>query len=66
MLLRVIHPNLSSIMNVTGLDEKDVEPLFYTPHAGKVLIYTPSGRWAFVEESHIDKIFDGLLDILES
>lgn len=65
MLLSVIYPNISYIVNVTGgdVDEEEVERMIHES-PGQVIIYTPSGRYAFVPESHIDKIFDGILDIM--
>lgn len=64
MLLRVIHPNVDSICNVTGLLAEDVLDIVQTQPA-KVLIYVPY-KWAFVTEELMDAHISSLIDIMES
>lgn len=67
MLLRVIHPNISSITQITDLTEEDVLDIIHNSPTAKVLIYTSlSDRWAFVDEEKMDLVFEGIIGMLES
>ena len=63
MLLRIIHSNVFTILNITGLLEADVVDLI-NDETPKVLLYA-GDKWAIVREDLIEPLIANLIELME-